>query len=94
MTRSVNGGLIVGMMLVVTACAPVGKVALEMGPMIESARTKADHEALAAHYEQEARALQDTAATHERMAQAYQRSDYGKIGTTLIQHCEFLARTY
>ena len=94
MTRSVNGGLIAGAMLVVTACAPVGKMAHEMGPVIESARTKADHEALAAHYEQEAQALQDRAAEHERMAQAYERSAYGKIGTTLSQHCEFLARMY
>ena len=93
MTRSMNGGLIAGVMLVVTACAPVGKMAHEMGPLIESARTKADHETLAAHYEQEAQALQDKAAAHERMTQAYQRGAYGKT-TTLIQHCEFLAREY
>jgi hypothetical protein len=94
MTRSVNGGLIAGVMLVVTACALAGKTAHEMGPLIESARTKADHEALAAHYEQEAKALQDKAAEHETMAQKYQRGAYGKTATTMIQHCEFLARTY
>src|SRR5262245_4960986 len=94
MTRSVNGGLIAAVMLVVTACAPVGKMDHEMGPLIENARTKADHEPLAAHYEQEAQALQDKAAAHETMAQMYQRGAYGKTATTLTQHREFLARTY
>ncbi len=94
MRRPVNGGLIAGVVLVVTACTPVGKMAHEIGPMIENARTKADHQALAAHYEQEAQALQDKAAAHETMAQTYQRGAYGKTGTTLSGHCEFLARTY
>jgi hypothetical protein len=74
----------------------------DMAGQVESARTKADHEALAAHYEQEAKELQDKAARHERTAKAYARDPYRASGPrsrptpppSPFQHCEALASSY
>ena len=82
-------------LLVTSACAPLGKMTHDMGTMIQKAATKADHEALATHCEQEAKALQGKAAAHRRMAQAYAKSGGYAVATgNLPQHCESLAATY
>ena len=44
----------------------------ELLQRIESARTRGDHEALAAHYDQQAVAARAIARDHRRMAKAYQ----------------------
>jgi len=61
---------------------------------IESAKTKADYEALAASYEQEAKTAQAKADEHKEMAKAY-----GKIGHlvekhNMVQHCDRLVKNY
>lgn len=61
---------------------------------ITGAKTKADHEALAASYEQEAKGLEEKANDHKTMAKAY-----GKVGALeekqrLVSHCNSLARKY
>ena len=96
MKRLTSGVLISGAaLLLISACAPIGKMTHEMDTMIQSATTKADHEALAAHYEQEAKALQAKAADHRRMAQGYAKSGgYAVTKGNLLQHCEALASTY
>jgi hypothetical protein len=67
----------------------------DMGPRIQEAETKADHEALAAHYEEEAARLQDKAIEHRRMAKVYARGIvYRARRNTLVEHCEFLASKY
>ena len=82
-------------LLLVSACArPVGKMAHDMDTMIQNASTKADHEALATHYEQEAKALQAKAADHRRMAEAYAKNGYIKTKTNLVQHCNLLTSKY
>ena len=92
----VGGVLISGAVLLsMGACTPVGKMTHDMDAMIQSATTKADHEALAMHYEQEAKALQAKAAEHRAMAQAYAKSTlYGKMKSSLLQHCDILASEY
>jgi len=63
--------------------------------MITAAKTSADHEKLAAHYEQEAKAARAKAAEHKAMADAYR-----KAGGPLIeklhfdQHCDALVKSY
>ena len=82
-------------LLLVSACArPVGKMAHDMDTMIQNASTKADHEALATHYEQEVKALQGKAADHRRMAEAYAKNGYIKTKTNLVQHCNLLTSKY
>ncbi len=68
---------------------------MAMPDMITSAKTSADHEKLAAHYEQEAKAARAKAEEHKKMADAYR-----KAGGPLIeklhfdQHCDALVRSY
>ena len=94
--RLAGGALLSGaVLLLISACAPVGTMTHDMDTMIERATTKADHEALATHYEQEAKALQAKAADHRRMAQAYAKSGgYAVAKINLPQHCEALASRY
>lgn len=67
----------------------------KMDKMIGSAKTAADHEAIAKHYEAEATAAKAKAAEHRNMAEGYK-----KLGGALIeklhfdQHCETLAKNY
>ncbi len=69
----------------------------EMGmpEMITAAKTPAEHEKLAAHYEREAKAARAKAEEHKKMADAYR-----KAGGPLIeklhfdQHCDALVKSY
>jgi hypothetical protein len=96
MRRLAGGVLLSGAVLLsISACAPVGTMTHDMDTMIRGATTKADHEALATHYEQEAKALQAKAADHRRMAQAYAKTGgYVVTKAQLPQHCEALASRY
>ena len=87
--------ILIGAVLVWSAVTPTGVVAeMSMEQLIESAKTKADHEALAAHYEAEAQALQEKANTHKRMSAAYRimPSKGGAGGFTA--HCDRLIARY
>lgn len=96
MTSWVARVLISGAVLLsIGACAPAGKMTHDMDAMIQSATTKADHEALATHYEEEAKALQAKAAEHRAMAQAYSKGGgYLQTKSNLLQHCDVLASKY
>ena len=91
-----KSGVVAGtVLLLVSGCAPVGKMPHDMETMIQTATTKGDHEALAMHYEQEAKALQEKAADHRRMAQTYAKSGrYGGRPSTAAWHCDALASKY
>jgi hypothetical protein len=95
--KRLAGGVLVSaaVLLLISACAPVGKMTHDMDTMIQRATTKADHQALTTHYEEEAKALQAKAADHRRMAQAYTKSGgYAVTKANLPQHCEALASAY
>ena len=68
---------------------------MAMSDMITAAKTPADHEKLAAHYEGEAKAARTKAEEHKKMADAYR-----KAGGPLIeklhfdQHCDALVKSY
>ena len=68
---------------------------MSMPEMITMAKTRAEHEKLAASYEQEAKAARAKADEHKAMADAYR-----KAGGALIeklhfdQHCDSLAKSY
>ena len=95
MGRVIGGVLMFVVLALIGACTPVGKMTHDMTAMIQSAKTKADHEALAKHYEDEATALQAKAAEHQRMEQTYTgMSSWGKARISLSQHCSMLAARY
>jgi len=68
---------------------------MSMPDMITMAKTPAEHEKLAAHYEQEAKAARAKAEEHKKMADAYR-----KAGGPLIeklhfdQHCDSLVKSF
>ena len=69
--------------------------AMDMEKMISSAKSAADHEALAAEYESEAKTAKAKAAEHRKMAESYKRLGGGLIGKQhLDEHCERLAKSY
>jgi hypothetical protein len=63
---------------------------------IGGAKTAADHEAIAACYDDMAKDAQAKAAEHEKMAKAYSMSGVGNQATKthFHQHCEALIRSY
>ncbi|MGH8531217.1 MAG: hypothetical protein ACREV1_00455 [Gammaproteobacteria bacterium] len=67
--------LVIGGALLATACAPTGvrsSTGREVAPltktMVEEAKTKADHEALAVYYEGQAQALHEKTRYYQQMA--------------------------
>jgi len=64
---------------------------------ISAAKTAADHEAIAACYEDMAKAAQAKADEHKTMAKAYSMSSIGNPHATKAhfhEHCESLVRIY
>ena len=67
----------------------------DMEAMIQTARSKADHEALAAQYETEATNLLAQAEKHERMGQRYEGIELGGgKGPKFAAHCAALAEDF
>jgi hypothetical protein len=60
---------------------------------IAAARTPADHEAIAAKYDAEAKAADEMAASHESMAKAYKAGNV-KGGQSMAGHCNLLVTRY
>jgi len=66
-----------------------------MPAMITAAKTSADHEKLAAQYEQEAKAARAKSQEHKMMADAYRKAGGPLIAKLHFdQHCDTLAKSY
>lgn len=62
---------------------------------IENARSRADHEAIASQYEQQAGMDKTAAEKHQGYARSYQRAWANRGGqANMASHCENLAKTY
>jgi len=86
--------LVVGCALLATACASTGVTSYTgREKMIEEAKTKADHEALAAYYEREAQALHEKAKYYQQMA-AQDRWRGGAYRMFYAPRYDALAREY
>ena len=69
--------------------------AADLEKMISSAKTPADHEALAAAYERAAAADKAESEKHKEMGAAYKKAGGALIGKQhLDMHCESLAELY
>ena len=62
---------------------------------IVEAKTPADHEAIAAYYDQQAAAAREKAAEHRKMGESYKKAG-GALAhkTHFHEHCESLVRIY
>ncbi len=91
---------ILGTLLALGACADRaarrghnhGTAAMSLEQAVEQASTPAEHEAVAARYEQEAKRLLDLARRHERLAQTYAMTDNPKMAGDSARHCRNIAR--
>ena len=75
------------------AQAPVGGSIIER---IASAKTKADHESIAAEYDKQAEADKASGERHRKMAQAYTGAPWSKgpSGAGMVAHCKDLIANY
>ena len=95
-----------GMRSIAAVTALVGVLALPSVPVgaeedfdldkaIAAAKTAADHEAIAAHYDEEAIAAAEKAAKHRKMAASYKKKGGPEIAKWQLDlHCERLAESF
>lgn len=78
------------------ACSEMNPHPMDMSQAVQSATTKADHEALAKHYEEAAKDLQLKVEEHKKLLSQYQSKSYvyGKQAESLISHCRALINAY
>lgn len=82
--------------LLATGCALAGKSKLQgIDDMIAGAKTAADHEAIAARYDDEVASARAKSEMHQRMAVSYRNiGGRGIAKAHMDEHCESLARIY
>ena len=69
---------------------------MDMTQAVQDAKTRADHENLAKHYEDAAKEMREKAVEHKKLAAQYEANKqlYGKQAQSLISHCQGLIRIY
>jgi hypothetical protein len=82
--------------LAMPAYRAVGAQDADIDKMIASAKTAADHQAIADYYKQQAKEAQEQAERHKKMAQEYGMASIGRQATKthFHEHCEVLVRDY
>ncbi len=68
--------------------------ASDMRQAVLEAKSKADHESLAAQYEREAQEDEQKAKLHEDMAKAYAKVGYLTEKQNFTRHCDVIAQKY
>lgn len=78
------------------SCAQPNLHPMDMSAAVQSAKTRADHEALAAHYEQAAQEAVSKIDEHKKLLEQYKTRGYlyGKQALNLQSHCEAIIRSY
>lgn len=80
-----------------TACATFDPHSRDMGQAIHNPKTKADHEALAQHYEDVAQEMQKKVEEHKEILNQYERApwQFGRqVATGYGVHCKNLIQIY
>ncbi|ESS73785.1 hypothetical protein MGMO_10c00070 [Methyloglobulus morosus KoM1] len=79
-----------------TACAEMNPHPMDMSQAVLNAETKADHEALAKHYDEEAEVMQLKVDEHKKLLEQYESKAYlyGRQAEDLKAHCERLVTSY
>ncbi len=78
------------------ACAEMNPHPMDMNMAVQNAKTKADHEALAEHYEEAAKEMQLKVEEHKQLLSQYQSKSYlyGRQAEDFKAHCERLIDVY
>jgi hypothetical protein len=79
-----------------TACAKYDPHSMDVTQALHNPKTKADHEALAQHYEAVAQEMQNKAEEHKEILSHYEREPWlmGKRATDIKSHCKNLIQIY
>jgi hypothetical protein len=92
-SRRIASALLLSVVLAGCTSAPTASPP-DLVQRIESARTQADHEALAAYYDREASAARASASEHRKMAASYQGMIGGGRGSAnMPAHCNAIVRS-
>ncbi|EGW20299.1 hypothetical protein [Methylobacter tundripaludum] len=80
----------------VSACAEMNPHPMDMNLAVQNASSKADHEALAKHYEEAAEEMRLKAEEHKKLLSQYQSKSYlyGRQAEDFKAHCERLIDVY
>ncbi len=78
------------------ACAEMNPHPMDMNLALQNAKTKADHEELAKHYEEAAEEMQVKADEHKKLLGQYESQSYlyGRQAEDLKAHCQRLIDVY
>lgn len=81
---------------ILAACAEMNPHPMDMSQAVQNAKTKADHNALAEHYEAEAEMFKRKVKEHQDLLAQYQAKSYlyGRQAINLREHCEWLINAY
>jgi endonuclease III len=79
-----------------TACSEMNPHPMDMSQAVQSAETKADHEALAKHYDEAADEMQLKVDEHKKLLSQYESKAYlyGRQAEDLKTHCLRLVDVY
>lgn len=92
-SRRIASAIFLSVIMAGCASGPTAPPA-DLVQRIETARTPADHEALASYYDREASAARASAAAHRKMAASYQGMIGGGRGAaSMPAHCNAIVRS-
>ncbi|WP_411725927.1 hypothetical protein [Methyloglobulus sp.] len=79
-----------------TACAKMNPHPMDMSVAVRNAGSKADHEALAQHYEVVANEMQLKVDEHKKLLSQYESKSYlyGRQAQSFKDHCQWLINAY
>jgi spore coat polysaccharide biosynthesis protein SpsF (cytidylyltransferase family) len=91
----------IGIVMIVLAVGTLGYVSVSVAEegknveqMIVDAKTPADHEAIAAYYDQEAKAAHQKHEEHLKLKASYEKIPHLASKTSLPWHCSTIAENY
>jgi ABC-type Fe3+-citrate transport system substrate-binding protein len=78
------------------ACAERNPHPMDMTQAVQNAESKADHEALAQHYEEAAKEMQLKVDEHKKLLSQYESKSYlyGRQAQSFKNHCQWLLNSY
>lgn len=80
-----------------TACAKFDPHSMDMDQAVHNAKSRADHEALAQHYEDVAQEMRSKVEEHKKILSEYEREPWllgRQVATGFDVHCKNLIRIY
>jgi endonuclease III len=79
-----------------SACSEMNPHPMDMSQAVQSAETKADHEALAKHYDETAEEMQLKVDEHKKLLGQYESKSYlyGRQAEDFKAHCQRLITSY